>query len=270
MAHLPSRRISLAVAEPRRFARLDPGLFGAEDDPNCAQWERNAGTIRKFRKRDRGSRNARGGDLNPQALLKNLGILAAKRAKTGRNGQEVEPRGPHLRDDDRDDDRDVDRCNDEADPGALPALDREPAGEAASSRATRHPRPARPCDRDRLRHDARRRVRGSLSMVLVVVTTVVVMPVLLVYLLLVVVGVVAAILVTIAVSIWAPRRVLCGGCGRRERVSNRRRSRYGEATAAAVPEGPKNQGDGHGRRGIARPACSLTSATCRTPRRGGP
>jgi hypothetical protein len=36
------------------------------------------------------------GDLNPPVLVKNLRILAAKRAKTGKNGQEVDPGGPRL------------------------------------------------------------------------------------------------------------------------------------------------------------------------------
>jgi hypothetical protein len=34
--------------------------------------------------------------LNPLVLMKNLRILAAKRAKAAKNGQEVDPGGPHL------------------------------------------------------------------------------------------------------------------------------------------------------------------------------
>jgi hypothetical protein len=36
------------------------------------------------------------GDLNPPVPVKNLTILAAKRAKTGKSGQEVDPGGPRL------------------------------------------------------------------------------------------------------------------------------------------------------------------------------
>lgn len=40
--------------------------------------------------------------MNPRALTKNLRILAAERAETGKDGHEVDPGGPHQGDGDRD------------------------------------------------------------------------------------------------------------------------------------------------------------------------
>jgi hypothetical protein len=83
-------------SELDRFAKFEPTLFSCEEGDEKGQGGQSGGTVRGQGREIARKSKCEEGDLNPPVLVKNLRILAAKRAKTGKNGQEVDPGGPRL------------------------------------------------------------------------------------------------------------------------------------------------------------------------------
>src|SRR5262249_60347051 len=116
------------------LARSNEGSLHPPRRPGVAgSWSARSGTMRYWKCEE--------GDLNPRALLKNLRILMAKRAGTGKNGHEVDPWGPHRTSGGLDSKRDSAAPGSPA--GCSPPQDPESAAWPSGASPSRTTRPLR-------------------------------------------------------------------------------------------------------------------------------